>query len=626
MASRIRGPAALLLVLLVVVPLQSGRALAGAADPDTAATTTRTTILPRPRPSPCDCPLQPDPVCGSDGVSYDSPCRAGCAGAAVAYPGRCADPSGCAAVLCAAIYKPVCGGDGREYASRCLADCTGVTVVRDGPCRPGGGRPGGDGVSSGGGKDGADAGGLGHGDRCFCTQQFDPVCGNNGKTYGNACEAGCARVPVAHRGECSGGGGGGGSGGGVLPIVDNCSTCPPEPNFPVCGADGITYGSECAARCNGTVPAYAGQCADIAGCAAVSCPADYKPVCGANNVTYSNTCNAGCTGVTVVAEGECGPMAVPTWQLSAAGCPPERSVRCLVDPCSVAAPCAAHPRAACLSSYCSGSAYRGVALGPCAALFAEPSTGEPVQCEREMSNNKDNNGGGKGDGGEPAPLPPVPRPRPCPCPKIYKPVCAAITGSGSSDSSSSAHGDELRTASYDNECLAACDGARVRYEGRCADPTGCSAVRCITEDKPMCGNDGVEYRNECFAACTGVTFAPGRCGDIGGGGGGKDDGATAGGGRGHDGDGGDNDNDGCFCNQQFDPVCGEDNKTYGNACEAGCARVPVARPGECGGGSGGGGSAGGGDGNGKGAKGRAPPPRGTRRPPPPRSHRKQHRK
>ena len=35
-----------------------------------------------------------------------------------------------------------------------------------------------------------------------CTKQFDPVCGCNNKTYGNACEAEAAGITVFTKGEC----------------------------------------------------------------------------------------------------------------------------------------------------------------------------------------------------------------------------------------------------------------------------------------------------------------------------------------------------------------------------------------------------------------------------------------
>jgi hypothetical protein len=37
---------------------------------------------------------------------------------------------------------------------------------------------------------------------CLCLDIYDPVCGADGQTYGNGCEASCNRVEIQHEGEC----------------------------------------------------------------------------------------------------------------------------------------------------------------------------------------------------------------------------------------------------------------------------------------------------------------------------------------------------------------------------------------------------------------------------------------
>jgi len=84
---------------------------------------------------------------------------------------------------------------------------------------------------------------------CMCPMMYKPVCAENGATFSNACEAGCAGVLIAHKGGCQ-----------ANKRKRHTSCFCPLIWEPVCGEDGKTYGNACQATCAQVNVESKGQC------------------------------------------------------------------------------------------------------------------------------------------------------------------------------------------------------------------------------------------------------------------------------------------------------------------------------------------------------------------------------
>jgi hypothetical protein len=473
--------------------------------------------------------------------------------------------------ICPRIFDPWCGCDGVTYGNRCMAGAAGVNVVHRGEC----------------GKvpcttnDECDIGSYCAHPEADCTEPgscevrpvgcekiFDPVCGCDGATYGNPCEAASVGVSIAYHGECRVGTpcgineecGGAEYCQKIAGRCDEPGVCESLPDLcaqffdPVCGCDGLTYGNDCLAAQAGVNVAFErpcdagpecssseeceegsycykpeGFCDDVGYCTApdpTECDGVPRPVCGCDGVTYDDHCLAALAGTSVQKQ----------------------------EPCEQGADCKSNEDCA-----------DGYMCFKKAGFCDEPGFCSRVPLDENCLDEPDD---------------PV-----CGCDnQTYRTGCHA----SAAKVNVAYYGpcDGLPRCSAEEECE---EGRYCAFrEGHCAGLGLCTEppAEC-PEDivDPVCGCDNVTYLSPCFAARAGVSISfYGRCD------GGNTDCETSafcGGGSYCAKMDGDCDGPGSCetrptdCDDTSDPVCGCDGITYLNECRANAEGVNVLRRGEC---------------------------------------------
>ncbi|ELU01806.1 hypothetical protein CAPTEDRAFT_176237 [Capitella teleta] len=240
----------------------------------------------------CDlaCTFDFNPICGNDGVTYGNMCQLTTQAClkrkpiSIAHRGACEEIAVEAEecnLACTFDFNPICGNDGVTYGNMCGLTSQAclqrkpISIAHRGACEE---------VAV-------------EAEECnlACTFDFNPICGNDGVTYGNMCgltsQACLQRKPIsiAHRGACEE----------VAVEAEECNLACTFDFNPICGNDGVTYGNMCgltSQACLQRKPisiAHRGACEEVAVEAEecnLACTFDFNPICGNDGVTYGNMC------------------------------------------------------------------------------------------------------------------------------------------------------------------------------------------------------------------------------------------------------------------------------------------------------------------------------------------------